>query len=606
MLAWPIRSQLGRVTVDLSWQLGLHQATAAGLAFGRDIVFTYGPLGFLSRPTPFIGPTSALAFVATAAMYLAVVGLLLHGSLRLFPAWVAVVLTLAFSRAIGWLEPFEALQVFAFGLGVEVLRLDSVAKAWRVAVIAGCLAGFAILGKLNVGVFVCAMAVVVVFAVSRPRWSGVLVLAGVTIAATVGLWLAAGQQLFDLVPYVRASEEIITGYSDAMGVTPTNAASVYAAFFVVAAIVAAVAYRTSAGWPRDRRLALAAIVILLLFASWKFTFVRSHIGPTFATLAFGTLVLLPATVRRRVSVPVLLAVSVAFLLILRLPVANYADVVTSSANFLRQSRDTVLPWRWDAAADRTREHLRSELLVPSSILAELDGHTMSIDPFSAAIASAYPTLTWRPLPVFQSYSVYTSALDQLNADRLSSAARPEMILRQFQPRQISGGPTIPYAIDGRNYWFESPAAIVERLCRYREVAVSGNYQVLADSGHQCGAATPLETVTAALGEPVTVPVAPSPDDIVVVRVHGVGESPFARLTSALWRSPEWHVLIDGFKYRLVPGTARDGLVLAVPTAAQGSAPFAFGPPVRTIAIQGSRLGSDGTLTYEFLTERLAN
>jgi hypothetical protein len=349
---------------------------------------------------------------------------------------------------------------------------------------------------------------------------------------------------------------------------------------------------------------LAALVIVLLFASWKFAFVRNHVGLTFATLVFATLIVLPATLRRGIAVPALLAVSFVFVAMVRPPVSLYTNVATSSTEFLRQASDAGLPWRWEAAADQTRQRLRSAFQIPSSILAKLDGRTVSIDPSDAAIASAYPVFTWRPEPIIQSYSAYTSALDHLNADVLRSAARPELILRVFQSRTISGGRTIPYAIDGRDYWFESPEATVERLCRYRELTVSGDYQVLADSGRQCGAETPLATVTAALGERVVVPAAPSPDDIVLVRVHGIGEGVLAQLRSALWRSPVWHVEIDGINYRLVPGTAVDGLVLAVPTADQGSAPFAFGMPTRTIAISGSSLGGNGTLTYEFLTRRL--
>ena len=609
VLSWPIKTQFAQLTLEVSWQLGLHQAVQDGLRFGRDIVFTYGPLGFLAWPTPFIGPTSALAFVATAAIYLGLIGLLLHASLRLFPTWVAALLTLAFARAIGWLEPFEALQVLAFGLGVEVLRRESVADSWRVAIIAGLLASVAILAKVNVGVFVSAMAFVVVLVVCRPRLRGLVILAAVTVVGTVGSWLATGQQLSDLLPYVRSSAEIITGYSEAMGVTPAPGRWIYVAFFVVAAIVAGVAYRTAAAWPRDRRLALGALVVLLLFASWKFAFVRGHIAPAFVMLGFATLLLLPANARRRLTVPALLAVGVVFLWLILPPVRGYPsvtaypDVVTSSEEFLGQAGDTLLPWQWDAATERTRQHLQAVFDVPPSILAALDGHTVSIDPNAAAIASAYPSFTWRPVPIFQSYSAYTPALDQLNADLLSSAGRPEMILRQFQARQIGGGRTVPYAIDGRNYWFESPEATAERMCRYREVAVSGDYQVLADSGLQCGDATPLESVTAAIGETVVVPAAPSPDDMVLVRVHGVGDSPLARLRTALWKSPDWHVLIDGITYRLVPGTARDGLLLAVPKAAQGSAPFAFGAPARTISIRGSSLGGD-KLTYEFFTRRL--
>ena len=46
VLTWPINTAQ-RVTTDSGWQIGLHQAIADGLPFGQDIVFTYGPLGFL-------------------------------------------------------------------------------------------------------------------------------------------------------------------------------------------------------------------------------------------------------------------------------------------------------------------------------------------------------------------------------------------------------------------------------------------------------------------------------------------------------------------------------------------------------------------------------
>ena len=33
--------------LDRSWQLAIAEASTHGLVFGRDIVFTYGPLGYL-------------------------------------------------------------------------------------------------------------------------------------------------------------------------------------------------------------------------------------------------------------------------------------------------------------------------------------------------------------------------------------------------------------------------------------------------------------------------------------------------------------------------------------------------------------------------------
>ena len=41
---------LGPPGIDPGWQWAVNQARAAGLVFGQDIVFTYGPLAFLMAP----------------------------------------------------------------------------------------------------------------------------------------------------------------------------------------------------------------------------------------------------------------------------------------------------------------------------------------------------------------------------------------------------------------------------------------------------------------------------------------------------------------------------------------------------------------------------
>jgi hypothetical protein len=48
-------------------------------------------------------------------------------------------------------------------------------------------------------------------------------------------------------------------------------------------------------------------------------------------------------------------------------------------------------------------------------------------PQEIALAWAYH-LDWRPIPVLQSYSAYTSDLDQLDADFLTSTRAPQRIL----------------------------------------------------------------------------------------------------------------------------------------------------------------------------------
>src|SRR5947209_6928054 len=78
------------------------------------------------------------------------------------------------------------------------------------------------------------------------------------------------------------------------------------------------------------------------------------------------------------------------------------------------------------------------------------------------------------------------------------------------------------------------------------------------------------------------------------------------VTARCCHSP-WTVASAGTRYRLVPGTAVDGLLVAVPPAADGTGPFAFGPPIRRITIAAGPHGRDSaaTLTYQFLSAPLA-
>ncbi len=53
-LAFPMRFFFNIGTgIDQSWRLAFHIARTQGAVFGKDIVFTYGPLGFLSTRLPF-------------------------------------------------------------------------------------------------------------------------------------------------------------------------------------------------------------------------------------------------------------------------------------------------------------------------------------------------------------------------------------------------------------------------------------------------------------------------------------------------------------------------------------------------------------------------
>ena len=260
----------------------------------------------------------------------------------------------------------------------------------------------------------------------------------------------------------------------------------------------------------------------------------------------------------------------------------------------------ILPWRQADAVERTRTEMRTSLALPDDVLAAVAGQTVHVDQWQTIAAFAYPEMRWSPLPVFQSYSAYTTALDEINAERLRSAAAPTRILRE-RFDDLDG---TPYAVDRRFVWFESPAAMLETFCRYDELAANDRWQVLARTTRSCGAPEVISTASARAGESVAVPPETRPGRFIIVRITGFPDGVLDKLRTLAFRADEWYVeMPDRGRFRLVPGTADDGLILAVPAGLSTHPRFAFGPAITALTVSAGRYGdaSDALLTYEFLS-----
>jgi hypothetical protein len=210
ILAWPIANLPAKATLDGSWQIALHLAAGLGLRHGVDFIFTYGPLGFLGFPVPYLDGTSALALIFSIVVYVALIGTMLVESRRLLPLWAAFLVTLLVARIFVLLPPFEAFQALIFLWCVEALAARIRLPTLALAAIGGVLAGAAVLGKVNVGIFVVAMVGVTIDTIGRPWGRSVAVFVVATVASGLALWLATGQHLTDLGAYARAEYDVIS------------------------------------------------------------------------------------------------------------------------------------------------------------------------------------------------------------------------------------------------------------------------------------------------------------------------------------------------------------------------------------------------------------
>lgn len=612
ILSWPVKTELGSAGTDLSWMGPLHLAVQSGLRFGRDIAFTYGPLGFLQIPQPYYGGTSVASFAYLALVQLALCLFVARGSFRAFTWPVAIVVAYLLARSVIWIgagsDQWHGLPEMSLVLVflVAVARLERVsqggthegARSLAFEVAAGLASGLLLLGKVNIGVFAAAVLLVTVVATDRSPARGLLRFGLSAGLGLVAWWLLAGQQLPDLPAFARLSVDIAAGYSEAMG--GDGVPEIYWKYTAAAAAVGTVAILAASaarGWPRRQQAGLAAVGIIVAFGILKGGFVRWHTDLVFGAATLAAVTFLRPGSRRSLGLVAVIGLVATLAAAAAVGPIEYLWPGPQVQSFAEQMTTVATPENRAAAYARTVTGTRQGHLIEGDpeTLALVTGRRVHFDPMAAAAAVGYREIIWSPLPVFQAYSVYTRTLDEMNAAALTDDTRaPEIILREP-----------PYAIDGRNPWWEGPEATLEMLCRYREIRAVGHWEVLQRAPTRCGPGESIGTVSARTGSLITVPVETRPDRIVVARIEGVNESLAARVTTLLFRTPEWWVATrpgEGH-FRLVPGTAGDGLIMSVPNSVGYSPEFAFESEVRAFTVESgtANAGEQVDLRIEFVS-----
>jgi hypothetical protein len=567
--------------LDASWVGGLYMAVKQGLHFGTQIVFTYGPLGFLRFPDLWYQDLAILAFVYSGALYFALCITLVWGLRRTLNGAAAFAITFLILAAASAIEVPVALAAIwcLIALSPQPPRF-----AWPVVVLGGAVLGATeTLVTLRSGPLILVMCAIAMLVHER-RWRYLPIFAGCATVVFALLWFGSGQRLADLPHYFTNGAQIVSGYSEAMGAVAESGLYLPGSLLVSATLIAVAAISSR---PGKSRLAAAAVVGVASFALFKEAAVRADLGH--ASIFFGTTAALGAGIafgRQRL----LAGASAAGLLALA-ATTPFLPLDFNPITHARQAGDDVGKL---VSPARTVNLSKFGLLLAYGLQPStsklLSGYTVHVDPWEAALAWA-EGLRWDPLPVFQEYSAYTTALDRLNADALRSRAGPQRILREDTSMAVHE-PTAD--LDDRFSSWDPPETSLAMLCNYVALQTTAHSQVLGKVPDRCGAPRLIASMRARAGEDVNLPAA-EPNTVIYAKLSGAGVSGLERLRTLLYTARFRHLTVNRTKvYRLVPGTAADGLIMDAGAKADYPAPFALSPAARTISISGA----SGTLRVD--------
>lgn len=550
--------------LDPSWIEVISYAARNDWQWGRDIVFTYGPLGFLSS-SPYDGGRLFMALGASAFLVWVLVRSLL-GLLSRQAPFAALVLFAAISlpvalmgrTAFGTFALPTALTYFRSSearIPPHVLMLPVASAMWTLTYVSS--------GVMSVGI----LALLDIDRVARRRWP--IFLAAFS-AALVALYVATGESIRYLPEFVRGSFELMSGYAGAMALSGNTLERT--GFLVVSAAVCASILPIE--WPSlkqsDTRRASTLLTGALAgywFIVFKSGFVRHDLHSQGAW--HGLALLGAGFAASRWNVPTArflrwglialsLTASVSSILALRQVVPaltltqHLRDVLVRHPNMSAQAgRDLVTrfpSWRRDW---RSRQLGALAAIRQARPLPQVDG-TVDVIPSiqSSVIAHA---LAYHPRPVFQGYAAYTPWLAELNRKYYQRDDAAEYVLLDTS------------SIDNRYPLMDESTSIPELFARYQPLELQNDLLILKRRAQPIPTSTRvvLDNGHVGFGEWVSLDPVDAPVMLTVTAVPNL----MGRARTTLYRPPFLVLnvrLADGSmrQFRLVEGIARAGFLLS--------------------------------------------
>lgn len=461
--------------LDASWQVAIEYAFVNGLHFGRDIIFTYGPLGFLVSD---VSQAHLIIFrAAFAFIWTAIVAYSAISAARLMPVavrWFFITWILVFSAYSG--IEYYLYSVLAYGV---LLVLFTVRRSSLIII--SVLICFAFLALIKFTMLLAVVAVVVICTlvkVVERQWREAVLLPVGLLVFFVSAWCAVGQELSLLVPWLEGGIEMASGHTAAM----SNGENAPVLYFVITAMVlfvgtAGLALRATI---RDSaRFGMFICIILFAFLTWKQGVIRPdsvHVPCLFIPfpllLCFMYVAPLQAfenDSRARIAVLGLAMVSIVCL----------SGMVFQNKDFIRE---TIIYWPTTikaklqcignlltGRADKVyiAQKNPSQNWAPDLPRVRAIVGTERIDVMNCrqwvAIANG---LNYSPRPIIQGYPTYTPFLINLNKQFLSNEAAPAFVLLAME------------TIDDRFPTLDDSGALASLLHHYRPVISEQSYLLL--------------------------------------------------------------------------------------------------------------------------------
>lgn len=598
--------------LDPAWIIALHKARMQGLTFGKDIVFTSGPLGFIKFPLLIDWGLWLQSVAYNSALFaLFASGLYLFAKEEKIPWNKSLYLVSSAWLFTGWFVPVGGLNE-----GTPIIALLMFAHLYykrgglRYAALLGAVTGLQLFIKFSAGLSaISILAMLAALLLFRKRWRDCAEVAASTLVSVGVLAALLFGSVDGFVSYLAGSLALAGGY-DSMssdGERWQLAVAVIAWIVYFGIIVRHYLNGETAKYPL---LVLSAGMLFMAFkhgfvrhdaphvhdyfATWLMVFSLYHLslppgktphrtaalylsGAFFAILfrenymhirhdkghllhlllymmtliSLGTLSLSPLKAAIKTAAFRAAAVSALVLFGIVLYIAGHKTATAHNVTAGWASLTARLISGKEINPDgENNANLSGHYKLAPETAALLKTGGVDFIPWDSTIADVNK-LRWNPRPIFQSYTAYSEYLDGLNAGFYQSEKAPEFVLIAVK------------SLDERYPMFDGPATFQSLLRNYRPVVIDGENLVLKKGGGTAYEKTPLSETETSFGGEVEVPRAEGGH--LFARIY-LGHNLAGKMAKFVYKAPQTQISLfsEGAykRYRFIPSLAPGGIFLS--------------------------------------------
>ena len=425
-------SNIPTAGIDNSWRIALEMAYQKGLIFGKDIIYTYGPLGRLTQRISI--ETSNFQFFIFDIFCFGNVAFLLYyllpKPLKLYQLLIHFGLFLLLSSIYGEWQSFLLFYVSIFS-GLLFLKKQN--QWFLVHAIAMGIINFYI--KANYGVIALGFVFILLFYAFFSKRLSLQNLLLYSFGSTFFLILLAFLWKTDLVAYFFSSIEIIKGYNESQSFFPADRLRAVAASYsiFVLFILGFVAFILQKLLKKDFSIPtldsffVLGCVGVCSFVLIKYAFVRAddgHLMSFVRSASLPFLLLCSFATEKWLKVGGWALISLNLISYLVFYQSIYGQLSISIIDNLR-TKSFILPEYFKDISKKNTPHYN--FTYPKEVLEIIGDKTVDLVPNETS-EIYLNKLNYNPRPVIQSYQAYNAYLDRKNQEKYLSATAPDFVI----------------------------------------------------------------------------------------------------------------------------------------------------------------------------------